>query len=79
MTIILSSALFQKGIDYNTVLSMMNTWNENKVTPSLSQSELEITINSAYRQVQNGRRYGCASIKNNGLCIGRKCRIFKGE
>lgn len=76
-TIILASAFFQKGIDLQTGLVMIHKWNLEKNNPSLSDSEINITVESAYQQVDSGRRYGCSSIKESGLCIGRECKIYK--
>lgn len=76
-TIILASAFFQKGIDLNTALAMVHKWNLEKNNPSLSESEINTTVKSAHYQVTNGRRYGCSSISEMGLCIGKECRIYK--
>lgn len=76
-TIILSSAFLQKGIDYNTTLALVNKWNLEKNSPSLSDHEILTTVNSAYQQIQDGRRYGCSSIKDSGLCVGRECKLCR--
>lgn len=76
-TVILASAFFQQGADYDTVLTMINKWNDTKNDPALSEMEVQATVNSAYQQVQDGRRYGCASIRDMGLCVGRECKIYK--
>lgn len=76
-TIILASAFFQKGIELNTALAMVHKWNLEKNNPSLSDTEIEMTVRSAHQQVLNGRRYGCSSITEMGLCIGRECKIYK--
>ena len=76
-TIILSSALFQKGIDYDTTLNIVKDWNEEKNSPSLTETEIINTVTSAYNMIQSGRRYGCASIRDMGLCIGRACNIYR--
>lgn len=76
-TVILASAFFQQGVDFDTAMSMLNKWNDEKNDPALSEMEIQTTINSAYQQVQDGRRYGCASIRDMGLCVGKECRIYR--
>ena len=76
-TIILASAFFQKGIDLNVGLALMHKWNLEKNSPSLSDSEINTTVRSAYQQVVSGRRYGCSSIVEMGLCIGKECKLSK--
>lgn len=76
-TIILASAFFQQGVDFDTTSSMLHKWNDERNDPSLSESEINTTVLSAYQQVQSGRRYGCASIKDSGLCVGKECKIYK--
>lgn len=76
-TIILASAFLQKGIDYNTTLALINKWNLERNSPSLSDNEILTTVSSANQQVQSGRRYGCSSIKDSGLCVGKECKIYR--
>lgn len=76
-TITLASAFLQKGIDYDTTLALINKWNLEKNSPSLEDSEILTTVNSAYQQVLDGRRYGCSSIKDMGLCVGKECKLCK--
>lgn len=76
-TIILASAFFQKGLPKEKVMKLMQKWNTEKNYPSLADNELEITVDSAYQQVMNGRRYGCLSIKDIGLCVGKECPIYR--
>lgn len=76
-TVILASSFFQQGIDYNTGLAMISKWNDERNDPSLSNEEINATVLSAYQQVQSGRRYGCSSIKDSGLCVGKMCKIYK--
>ena len=75
-TIILCSGMLQKGISYDDCLEIITEWNETKIEPSLPNNELIATLNSAYTQILNGRRYGCTSIKDLGLC-NKSCKIFK--
>lgn len=67
-TIILSSALLQRGISYKDTLHIVSKWNDEKNSPSLNESEIKATVTSAYNQLLNGRRYGCSSIKELDLC-----------
>lgn len=76
-TIILASAFLQQGVSYKDTLDLVSEWNENANDPSLPQTEINITVASAYQQVQNGRKYGCTSIKESGLCVGAECRLFR--
>lgn len=76
-TIILASSLFQKGILLDTGLAMIHKWNLEKNNPSLNDAEIETTVRSAFEQVQNGRRYGCTSIIEMDLCVGKECKIYK--
>lgn len=76
-TIILASSFFQKGASLEDTLSLIQSWNETTNFPSLSDQEIVTTVTSAYQQVQSGRRYGCTSIRESGLCVGRQCSIYK--
>lgn len=76
-TIILASALMQRGASYQDTLDLVTRWNDRTNEPALPESEINITVASAYQQVQDGRRYGCTSIKECDLCVGRSCRLFK--
>ena len=76
-TVILASAFFQQGVDYDTTLTMINKWNEEKNDPALTEGEVVKTVASAYNLVQSGRGYGCSSIKDLDLCVGKECKIFK--
>lgn len=76
-TIILASAFLQKGASYEDTLALVLDWNEHANSPSLPENEIVTTVNSAYQQVQAGRRYGCTSIRESGLCVGRDCSIYK--
>lgn len=76
-TIILASAFLQQGVSYQETLDMVTYWNDVANSPSLPDNEINITVASAYQQVQDGRRYGCSSIRECGLCVGRDCRLFK--
>lgn len=76
-TVILASAIFQKGVEFDIAYQVLCKWNDEKVDPSLSENEFRATIESAYQLVQSGRRYGCSSIKDMGLCTGETCSLNK--
>lgn len=66
----LASALFQRQPeDIDGIKDIMYTWNENKLDEPLPNNELEATIMSAYRNVRDGRRYGCAAFIDMGICV----------
>lgn len=66
----LASALFQRQPeDIDGIKDIMYTWNENKLDEPLPSNELEATIMSAYRNVRDGRRYGCAAFIDMGICV----------
>lgn len=75
--IILASALLQKGMELEECIDRMNEWNEEKNEPALNSSEVEATVRSAYRNLVDGRRYGCASIQELGMCVGQQCKLYK--
>lgn len=72
----LASALLQLGKPYEEVLDVMTTWNETKNDPPLPRREVEITTNSAFRNVDAGKRYGCSAIRMLGVCL-KDCPIRK--
>ena len=76
-TIILASSFLQNGLSYKDTLNFVIEWNELLNEPPLPHSEIVTTVASAYQQVKSGRRYGCTSIKECGLCVGGDCRLFK--
>lgn len=75
--VILASSLLQKGTELEECLELMQQWNIDKNEEPLSEAEVESTVRSAYRNLLDGRRYGCASIMDLGLCIGEKCKWYK--
>ena len=74
--IILSSALLQKGLELEECIDKMHEWNEDKNEPALEHSEVELTVRSAYKNLVDGRRYGCASISEIGACVGEHCKLY---
>lgn len=75
--IILASAILQKGMELEECIDVMNEWNEQKNEPSLASTEVEATVRSAYRNLVDGRRYGCASIQEIGMCVGEQCKLYR--
>ena len=73
----LASSLYQRNPnDYEEVLDIMKTWNIKKLDTPLAERELENTVKSAYRNVQDGKRYGCAAFIDLGICV-KGCPIRK--
>ena len=73
----LASSLYQRNLnDYEEVLDIMKTWNIKKLDTPLAERELENTVKSAYRNVQDGKRYGCAAFIDLGICV-KGCPIRK--
>lgn len=66
----LASSLYQREPNnYEEILDTMRAWNIKKLDEPLSEHELENTVKSAYRNVQDGKRYGCAAFIDMGICI----------
>ena len=72
--IILASGLLQSGYKLEEVQQLVTEWNQIN-EPPLDTHELEATVRSAYLMLRNGRRYGCSSIKELGLCASNTCRL----
>lgn len=75
----LASALYQRNSEsQQEILEVMQTWNYKKLDEPLSDKELETTVLSAYKNVQDGRRYGCGVFMDMGICVkGCPIRIQK--
>ena len=73
--VVLASSLFQKGMSLDECIELLTDWNYRNEEP-LSEFELVNTIKSAYRMIENGMRYGCASIKDLGYCLKEQCKIY---
>ena len=65
----LASALFQRNEDKEYVEEIMDTWNKTKLDEPLPERELELTVRSAYNNVNDGRRYGCGAFIDMGICV----------
>ena len=73
----LASSLYQRNPnDYEEVLDVMKAWNIKKLDIPLADRELENTVKSAYRNVQDGKRYGCGAFIDLGICV-KGCPIRK--
>lgn len=66
----LASSLYQRdSSNYEEVLDIMKAWNIKKLDVPLADRELENTVKSAYRNVQDGKRYGCGAFIDLGICV----------
>lgn len=72
----LASALYQRDINEERVLGIMKEWNNTKLDEPLSDREIENTTRSAYRNVRDGKRYGCGAFIDLGICI-KGCPVRK--
>lgn len=75
--IILASSLLQKGVELEDCIETLIQWDEAKNEPALGEREVETTVRSAYRNLLDGRRYGCASIQELGMCVGNQCKLYR--
>lgn len=69
LTMALSSSLFQIGKTYEEGLDIVSSWNSKKNDPPLTQREITTTVTSAYRNVQDGKKYGCNSFRELDVCV----------
>lgn len=65
----LASALYQRDMNEEKILEIMREWNNTKLEEPLSDREIENTTRSAYRNVRDGKRYGCGAFIDLGICI----------
>lgn len=72
----LASALYQRDMNEERVLGIMKEWNDTKLTEPLSDREIENTTGSAYRNVKDGKRYGCGAFIDLGICV-KGCPVRK--
>ena len=72
--IVLASGLFQTGMTLEQVDDVTEEWNKLN-DPPLQERERITTIRSAFAMHKNGRRYGCSTLKEMGLCSDENCRI----
>ena len=72
-TVALASSLMQSGIPRDETEDIILDWNQSNDEP-LKESEISITVSSAYRTLCNGMGYGCQKFKDLGYCIDT-CKI----
>lgn len=76
----LASILVQNGYRPSEALEVLEAWNSNLGEP-LEENEVQATLMSAVRMAQEGRGYGCASIREKGVFPPRQvcpaCRIYQ--
>lgn len=75
-TIALANSLFQIGNSLEEVTEIINQWNISKNDSPLSQSEVNATILSAYKNSKQEIFYGCSSFKELDVCV-KSCPIHK--
>lgn len=79
---IISSILVQNGYTGDKALEIIYGWNEQNPEP-LSDEEVEHTYKSVERMAQNGRGYGCTSIRERNLFPPRQvcisCSVYKHQ
>lgn len=73
--VVLASTLMQTGKTLDETIDIVNTWNDEKNVPKLPERELRKTIQSAFKILQSGRRFGCRSVKEAGYCDGVECKL----
>lgn len=66
--IIIASHLLQKQIPVEEAQAFLIQWNQDYLAPPLEEREVITTVQSAYYQLQQGRRYGCQAILEIGAC-----------
>lgn len=75
--ILLASSILQKGSSIEECADLLkNDWNTRN-NPPMDETEIDITIKSAYSELMHGRKYGCQAAKELGACIGCKCKLYK--
>lgn len=72
----LASSLFQRNNNIEEVEDIMITWNNTKLDEPLPERELKTTIQSAFNNIRDGKRYGCGAFIDMGICI-KGCPIRK--
>jgi hypothetical protein len=69
IAVILANSLYQSHYTTEEIVALLREWNQRN-TPPLPIRELLATIHSAEQMHQAGRKYGCQTVKENGLCVG---------
>lgn len=75
-TIALANSLFQIGNTFEEVLNIVSEWNQAKNEEPLSESEINTTVMSAFKNSTKNVFYGCSSFKELDVCI-KNCPIHK--
>lgn len=76
LTIALASSLLQSGRNGDEVMEIILAWNAAKNDPRLSDQEVTTTVNSAIKNFEAKRIYGCGSFKDMDMCL-KTCPIHK--
>lgn len=74
----LASSIMQAGYDFEETLEIIEEWNQQN-DPPVSDHEVQVTVWSAAREIENGRGWGCSSFRELGFCVGDTCRVRKGR
>jgi hypothetical protein len=70
----IASAIMQSGYQLEETVDILQEWNLLN-DPPLEEREVTMTIESVYKMLLDGKKYGCSSFKENGYCIDRNCRL----
>lgn len=80
MLALIASILIQNGYKEMDALGNISVWNAQLEEP-LGEREILLTYNSAMKMAQEGRGYGCSSIRQKGLFFPQEicpnCKIYK--
>lgn len=71
---IIASYFKATGLDLESAISKMTTWNEEKTANPVSNFELLRTTQSIYT---SDKQFGCSAIKDLGLCSKEYCKFKK--
>ena len=77
-TFALASSLMCSGHKLDETMDIVEDWNSALNAPPLSIDEVGVTVNSAHQMILNGRFCGCATYKDLGMCVGKKCKLISG-
>lgn len=77
VTVALANGLFRAGYNSDQVKEMIQIWNA-KNEPPLSDCEILSTVLSAQHMSARNQYYGCATMKELGLCL-PYCKIYDRE
>ena len=77
-----ASSLFQCGGNVEDVTDLLIDWNRSKNDNSknaMTNNEIKKTVESSYRRYQNNMYYGCSTFRDLGFCLGKLCKLYKGD